>query len=183
MKGYGSEPHRCRQTSETAAPRARRPHLERATEPLERAPFPARPHLDLSIGQVVHPTAEPEAPRLLTHEPPKPHALHAAARPHVKVHHDCCSPAVRAKSGTKRTGAISRVSTPPFRCADELEFLLVAVADGNEQAPAVGELIDQRLRKRGRAGADENRIVRRVLAPAERAVAEQQRDVAHAGLA
>ena len=64
-------------------------------------------------------------------------------------------------------------SRPPFRSRDD-ERLLLAVADRNEQPSALGELVEQRLRHRRRAGADEDRVVRRVLAPTDGSVAEQQ---------
>ena len=63
----------------------------------------------------------------------------------------------------------------------EHQTLLLAVAHRHEQSPALGELVDERLRHRRRPGAHENRVVRRVLAPAHAAVAKQERDVAHAG--
>ena len=59
--------------------------------------------------------------------------------------------------------------------------LLIAIADRNQQPSAFGELVEQRLRHRRRAGGDENRVVGRVLAPPDAAVAEKKRDVVHAG--
>ena len=60
------------------------------------------------------------------------------------------------------------------------ELLLRPIADRNEQPSALGELLEQRLRHRRRTRANEDRVVRRVLAPADGSVAQQQRDVSDA---
>ena len=138
--------------------------------------------LDRTVRSVAHPAREVERARGLTHEPAKSDALHATAHDDVNPHY-WPSPALQPcdpTSGTKRTGAISCVSNvSPFR-RTTTSFCSAAIADRNEQSSAVGQLLEQRLRHRRRAGADENRVVRRVLAPADGSVAEQQRHVAHA---
>ena len=135
--------------SETACDlRSRGSHLERATEPFERAPFPARSHLDLPAGQVRDPAAQSEPPRLLAHEPPKADALHASGDPDVKRAHVCCSQPWVPKRGTKRTGAMSEIRTSVPRRCDELEYLLIEAAHRHDHPAAIGELLDEWLRNR-----------------------------------
>src|ERR1035437_1547741 len=62
---------------------------------------------------------------------------------------------------------------------DQEQLLLLFRPDRDEQSPALGELIEQRLRHVGARGANEDRVVRRVRLPAVRAVAEHERDVRH----
>src|SRR3712207_6961570 len=58
--------------------------------------------------------------------------------------------------------------------------LLLLAPDRHEQPPAFGELLGERRRHRRRPGADEDRVVRRVLPPSDRPVAESEVHVAHA---
>src|SRR5690348_799520 len=56
---------------------------------------------------------------------------------------------------------------------DEPERLLLLRADGHEHAAAARQLIDEGLRNGRAASADEDRVIGRILAPADSAVAEQ----------
>src|SRR4051812_14995360 len=57
-----------------------------------------------------------------------------------------------------------------FGADDANERLLFGVTDGNHQASADGQLLDERLRNLRAAGGDEDTVIRRVLAPADGAV-------------
>jgi len=67
------------------------------------------------------------------------------------------------------------------------QFLLVGVSDGNDKAPAVGQLFDKRRRDGGRGGGHKNRFIRGGGGPAGRAVAFFNADIviaeAHQSLA
>src|SRR4051812_9551283 len=58
--------------------------------------------------------------------------------------------------------------------SEHVQGLLFLVAEWDENSTALGELFVVRLGHLWRAGADENRIVRCVLAPAKSAVSEQE---------
>src|SRR5689334_10156473 len=60
---------------------------------------------------------------------------------------------------------------------EQHENLLITVTDRDQQSTPLRELFGERRRHARRSGRYENRIVRRVLPPAERAVSGQQGDV------
>src|SRR5215218_3271110 len=64
---------------------------------------------------------------------------------------------------------------------DELEGLLVQSADRYDHAPAIRQLLDERLRDGRSARAHEDGVVGRILAPSDRPIAQQHRDVLRAG--
>src|SRR5258708_16478835 len=64
-------------------------------------------------------------------------------------------------------------ATPPVHH----QLLDVTVADRDEQAATVGELVEQRLRHRRRPGADENRVEGSAFFPSVGSIADEQRDV------
>src|SRR2546426_11954632 len=64
---------------------------------------------------------------------------------------------------------------------DQGQHLGAALAQGDEHAPARRQLLDQGWRDLGSACGNEDGIVRRIRAPAERAVAHEDRDVLHRG--
>src|SRR5690242_18348010 len=51
----------------------------------------------------------------------------------------------------------------PIPAIGDDELLLFPIADRNQQAATLRQLVEERLRNRGRAGAHENGVVRRVL--------------------
>src|SRR5919204_3458674 len=69
------------------------------------------------------------------------------------------------------------------RAREEREGLLLLVAEWDEQPPSLAQLLRERRRHVRRACRDENRVERGVFSPAERAVANQERDVARVGVA
>ena len=62
---------------------------------------------------------------------------------------------------------------------DERKHLRVSLAQRSKESAAFGELPKERLRHFSRSSGHENRIVGRVLPPAQRAVAGHEGDVAH----
>src|SRR5579872_3340541 len=58
---------------------------------------------------------------------------------------------------------------------DLLQQLVEAAADRHDEAPAECELLDERLRNARRGGGDGDRVERRVLRVAARAVSEMHR--------
>ena len=79
-------------------------------------------------------------------------------------------------SGTKRTSSSSSVSNSLLRHPRDADQLLrprSMAPTGITRRPPIFELLLQRLRHARPAGGDDDRVVRRVLRPAERAVAVQ----------
>ena len=184
VNGYGQQlVDRLADHLARSRPARRRAHL-RARAEAARATPPRRPRATSTSPRraVAHPAAQTRAARLLTHEPAKADALHAAAITRRAACVTCCSSRAVPTSGTKRTGATSRVSIASASPRDELQRLLLHRAHGHEHPSALGELLDERLRHRRRTRAHEDRVVRRVLAPADGAVAEEQRHVVRAAL-
>ena len=72
---------------------------------------------------------------------------------------------------------LQRSADPPVH----EQSLLLPCSDGNQHASTFRDLRQQRFRNGWRARTDEYRVVRRVLAPAERTVAEEHRDVVDSG--
>src|SRR5581483_8754429 len=65
----------------------------------------------------------------------------------------------------------------------DYEHLLIPLTDRRQDPSALRELLEERRRDSRRGGADQNRIVWRIFAPPECAVAEQERNVARPDLA
>jgi len=59
----------------------------------------------------------------------------------------------------------------PVALLDDPQFLVTSLANGNHQPAVVFQLVQERLRNGWRAGRDRNRVVRRKLRVAERAIA------------
>lgn len=60
---------------------------------------------------------------------------------------------------------------------DKLQFLIIGVTDGNDHAPAYGQLSEERLRDRRSRGSNEDRIERREFGEAKRAVSAMNVDI------
>src|SRR5471032_2956805 len=58
---------------------------------LERRRLATSGDLDTAVRTIGHPATEPQASRLLAHEPPKADALHSAAHTYVQCHDYSCS--------------------------------------------------------------------------------------------
>src|SRR4051812_15895347 len=63
---------------------------------------------------------------------------------------------------------------------EHVKDLLVAIAERDQNSPALGQLLVISRRNFRSAGADEYRIVGRILPPAQRSISQQERDVASA---
>ena len=69
---------------------------------------------------------------------------------------------------------------PLARFLNQVQRLELVAADGDDEAPADAELLDQRRRHFGRRRGDGDGVVRRVLRPALIAVARRDGDVGDA---
>src|SRR6266545_7702179 len=92
--------------------------------------------------------------------------------------------AVLSDQGDEAGSAERRLQDSGVRPLEQREGLGAAAgAQGDQQAPARRELLEERRRDVRAACGHQNRVVRRVGAPAQGAVAEQYRDVGDARLA
>src|SRR5882724_11892058 len=66
---------------------------------------------------------------------------------------------------------------------DQREGLRAVLAQWDQEAAVWGKLLHERRRDLRATGGDQNRVVGRVRAPAQRPVAQQHRDVGYPGLA
>src|SRR5689334_6191185 len=93
-----------------------------------------------------------------------------------------CLPAVLAEQRNESHGGdVFAVEIPAF-LREEMQHLLVAIAERDQEPAVVRELLDVCVGHRRRSGANEDRIKRSKPAPAESSVAEHEGNVVRAHL-
>src|SRR6185312_850222 len=65
---------------------------------------------------------------------------------------------------------------------EHVKSLLIAIAERNQDSSSLGQLLVIRRRDLGSAGTNEYSIVRRILSPTERSIAEEEGNVARSNL-